>query len=202
MSRISGAGAFFLTAFLLTIFTCTGWLIYTQLRARRLGIPTPTLSSYNPFGNKNDYRGPDPAHGGFVGWVRDRVRIFKHRKAHSSTGGFDESFNNSIRDRARNQGFSPLDPDEAWDTRVEAETGAFEPREYYEEQEFGRHRISLAPSDYEEIRGRTRNRDSDKVSTNRKLDEEMGRSENPFVDAAELQDTSLRDISPRPFTAV
>ncbi|POS82681.1 hypothetical protein EPUL_005385 [Erysiphe pulchra] len=202
MSRLSGLYAFFLTAFLLTTFTCAGWLIYTQLRARRLGLPTPTLSSYNPFGNKNDYRGPDPAHGGVVGWVRDRVRIFKHRKTHSNAGGFEESLNSSVRNRVRSHGFSPLDPDEAWDSRVETETDAYGSREYYEEQEFGQHRISYAPSDNEDIRGRSRTRESDQTDLKSKPGQQMGQLENPFVDAAELQDTSLRDVSPRPFTAV
>lgn len=192
MSRLSGLGAFFLTAFLLIVFTCTGWLIYTQLRARRLGLPTPTLSSYNLFRNKNDYRGPDPAHGGVVGWVRDRVRIFKHRKTHSNVGALEEPFNNSVRDRARSHGFSALDPDEAWDSRVEAETDVYGSREYYEEQEFGRHRVSHTPPYYEDIRGRSRTRQSDEIDLKSKPDQQMGQLENPFLDAAELQDTSLK----------
>lgn len=137
-----------------------------------------------------------------MGWVRDRVRIFKHRKTHSNAGAFEESLNNSVRDRARSHGFSPLDPDDAWDSRVETETDTYGSREYYEEQEFGRHRISHTPSDYEEFRGRSRTRAPDKIESKSTPDQQMGQLENPFVDAAELQDTSTRDLSPRPFTEV
>jgi hypothetical protein len=83
-----------------------------------------------------------------------------------------------------------LDPDEAWDARVDNEAG----NPYYEEQELGLHDPSHGPyggggygdvgvGGHDEGRGRSRSRD--------------GRT-NPFGDNADASSMSLRDVSPRP----
>ncbi|EHK97489.1 hypothetical protein M7I_6755 [Glarea lozoyensis 74030] len=48
MAKISGIGAFFIIVLFVVLLGTAAWIIYTHLRARRLGLPTPTLASYNP----------------------------------------------------------------------------------------------------------------------------------------------------------
>ncbi|RKF80214.1 hypothetical protein GcM1_195008 [Golovinomyces cichoracearum] len=133
---------FFSLLLLIIIFSCIGLLVHTQLRARRLGLPRPSLSSYNPFAKKHEYYGPSPAHGGLVGWARDKVRIFKNRNIHSSTGLSAEPFRNNDGRRMKNHKFNPLDPDEAWDTRDEEEPNSYP---FYQEQEFKYHHLTDVP---------------------------------------------------------
>lgn len=98
------------------------------------------------------------------------------------------------------RGFGPLDPDEAWDSRVDDET-----RGYYEEQELGLQDPSHGPyggggygdvgiGGIEEGRGRSRSRQ-------RELDERYdeqghGSRANPFGEGADA--SSMRSVSPRP----
>jgi hypothetical protein len=197
------------------------WIIYTHLRARRLGLPQPTLSSYNPFSGSERYGAPGPAPGpapgGIVGWVNDKVRAFKNRNNRSAGGAYEEPLSSNARGRANNRGFGPLDPDEAWDTRVGTEADAYGPGGYYEEQELGLHRPDglaptpgMAPPGYGEgARGRSLSREPEpyiggsQASLDRRYDEEMGKGKakalaNPFDDSAEPSNVSLRGVSPRP----
>ncbi|PSS12290.1 hypothetical protein M430DRAFT_106835 [Amorphotheca resinae ATCC 22711] len=212
MGHISGVGAFFIIVAVVVVGGAIAWIVYTNLRARRLGLPQPTLSSYNPFrSSSHGYGGPSPAPGGIVGWVNDKFRAFKNRNNRSAGGAYEEPLSN-VRGRASNRGFGPLDPDDAWDARVGTEADVYGPGSYYEEQELGLHSSGIAPTPinpppgYDEERGRALSRDpgpyigASQAGLDRRYDEEMGRrpADNPFDDPAEPGNTSLRGVSPRP----
>jgi len=216
MGHISGIGAFFIIVVIVAILGATAWVLYTHLRARRLGLPQPTLSSYNPFyRSSQQYGAPSPASGGIVGWVNDKVRTFKNRNNRSAGGAYEEPLNSNVRGGS-NRGFGPLDPDEAWDARVGTEADAYGPGGYYEEQELGLQRQGgvaatpgAAPPGYGSDRGRPLSRGPEpyiggsQAGLDRRYDEEMGiqpkPAVNPFDDShAEPSNVSLRSISPRP----
>jgi hypothetical protein len=217
---LSAVADFFIAFVVVLIIVVAGWIIYTHLRARRLGLPPPTLSSYNPFSqSRSSYTGPLPAPGGLVGWVNDRIRAFKNRNSRVAGGAYEESLSSNVRGRGANRGFGPLDPDDAWDARVGTEADAYGPGSHYEEQELGLHHGAetaygggglaphgVAPLDYEEHRGRSRSREPEpyigrsQAGLNRRYDEEIGvTGKNPFDDdQAEPSNVSLRGVSPRP----
>ncbi|KAK7982016.1 acid phosphatase-like protein [Apiospora saccharicola] len=248
---MNGLGIFFLVLFLLLIGAAVGWIVFTQLRARRLGVsallpqpgalrqsihairpvhcalpqailffralyslahrimnadrknpqlqlPAPTISSYNPFARSEPsaYGTPTPAPGGIRGWFNDKLR----GRSTNRSGAYEQP------GRA-GRGFGPLDPDEAWDTRVGPEADHYGPGGYYEEQELGLRNDPYSGSGYnmnlastpgatapDHARGRSQNRDS------LGLPGGAGRSAaNPFDDdAAEPSNISLRGVSPRP----
>ncbi|KAK7927684.1 acid phosphatase-like protein [Apiospora marii] len=197
---MNGLGIFFLVLFLLLIVAAVGWIVFTQLRARRLGLPAPTISSYNPFApsEPSAYGTPTPAPGGIRGWFNDKLR---GRGNNRSAGGAYEQPGRAGR------GFGPLDPDEAWDSRVGPEADHYGPGGYYEEQELGLRNDPYSGSGYnmnlasapdaaapDHGRGRSQNRDSLGVPG------AAGRSAaNPFDDdAAEPSNISMRGVSPRP----
>jgi hypothetical protein len=221
--HISGVGAFFIIVLFLIIASACAWIIYTHLRARRLGLPQPTLSSYNPFNtSQRSYGAPSPAPGGIVGWVNDKVRAFRNRGNRSAGGAYEEPLSSNVRGRANNRGFGPLDPDDAWDARVGTEADAYGPGGYYEEQELGLHggggggasaglapTPGMAPPGYGEgSRGRSLGREPEpyiggsQAGLDRRYDEEMVTGKkpatNPFDDTAEPSNVSLRGVSPRP----
>ncbi|KAH8802647.1 hypothetical protein F5884DRAFT_802546 [Xylogone sp. PMI_703] len=202
---ISGIGAFFIIVAFVIVGGVAGWIIYTQLRARRLGLPRPTLQSYNPFnrGSSGSYSAPGGSSGGVFGWFKGKMSGFRNR---SSSGAAEPLSSGNARGSRR--GFGPLDPDEAWDARVGTEADAYGPGGYYEEQELGLHREH--DHDHEEIpRGRSLNRNlapepytGAAGSSTRRYDEEMGKpSTNPFDDSAEPSNVGLRGVSPRPLDA-
>ena len=216
MAHIGGLGAFFIIVAFLLIAGLAAWVFYTHLRARRLGLPQPTLSSYNPFSRSERYGAPGPAPGGIVGWVNDKVRAFRNRNNRSAGGAYEEPLSSNVRGRASNRGFGHLDPDEAWDARVGTEADAYGPGGYDEEQELGLHRPGglaptpgMAPPGYGEgARGRSLSREPEpyiggsQAGLDRRYDEEMGKGKapvtlNPFDDSAEPSNVSLRGISPR-----
>jgi len=144
------------------------------------------------------------------------VRQFKNRNNRSAGGAYEEPLGTTVRGRASNRGFGPLDPDDAWDARVGHEADAYGPAGYYEEQELGlrgEHDI-LAPGTtaaYESARGRSLSREPEpyiggsQAGLDRRYDEEMGHrpTTNPFDDANEATineatSVSLRGVSPRP----
>ncbi|KAI0840943.1 hypothetical protein F5Y06DRAFT_233791 [Hypoxylon sp. FL0890] len=207
---VSPVGTFFIVLFVLLIVAAVGWIVFTQLRARRLGLPAPPFSSYIPFARSepsSSYGPPQPAPGGIRGWISDKIRGLRSSGNRSATGvGYE---------RPSRRGFGPLDPDEAWDSRVGHEADAY--GYGYEEQELGLRPGGQGPqrqadSAYsgagysnvhlgvDEQRGRTLNRNpgvglgvdggaSAGTSSNR----------NPFDDdAAEPSNLSLRGVSPRP----
>jgi len=223
----SGVAAFFIAVILIALIGLAGWIVFSHLRARRLGLPTPTFSSYNPFasGSSPSYA-PRPAAGGIVGWVNDKIRSFRNRNNRSAGGAYEEPLNSVTRGSGRgaNRGFGPLDPDDAWDARVGTEADAYGPGGYYEEQELGLHGGDTSypgsggigatpagpPPSYGDERGRARSREPEpyiggsKAGLDRRYDEEMGEgasqaaAQNPFDDEAEPSNVSLRGVSPRP----
>lgn len=178
----------------------------TNQSKHQLQLPAPTISSYNPFARSEPsaYGTPTPAPGGIRGWFNDKLR---GRGNNRSAGGAYEQ------PGGRGRGFGPLDPDEAWDTRVGHEADTYGPGGYYEEQELGLRNDPYSGSGYNmnlattpgaaapdnnnaghhanDYRGRSRDRDSLGVP---------GRSAaNPFDDdAAEPSNMSMRGVSPRP----
>lgn len=175
---------------------------YSHYRARQLGLPPPPL---NPFSSQNrdnaPYRGPTPAPGGLQGWVNDKIAAFRNKRtaggAYESTG-YGGGARRSTGDR---RGFGPLDPDEAWDARVDHEASG-----YYEEQELGDPGHgpyggsgygNVGVGGIEEGRGRSRSRQRE---LDARYDEEMhgGARLNPFGDHNAAEGDSLRAVSPRP----
>jgi hypothetical protein len=177
---------------------------YTHYRARRLGLPPPSL---NPFArNRRDngtYRAPAPAPGGIQGWIADKFSGLRNKR---TAGGAYEStgYGGARGSTSGRRGFGPLDPDEAWDARVDNEAGG-----YYEEQELGLQDPGQGPyggggygevgvAGIEEGRGRSRSRQRE---LNTRYDEEVhgGASHlNPFGEQAETSNMSMRSLSPRP----
>jgi hypothetical protein len=138
------------------------------------------------------------------------------RNSRTAAGAYEGAAGASTRSGRR--GFGPLDPDDAWDSRVGAEADTYGPGGYYEEQELGLHHrdddtgyagasgggsypMNLAATpgappagfgDDHEERGRTRSRSPGHLAAGG-----QGRS-NPFDDDAEPSNISLRGVSPRP----
>lgn len=210
MAHFSGVGAFFIIVLIVAVIGGVAWIIYTHLRARRLGLPQPSLSSYNPFkGGSDRYGGSGSGQGGVVGWVKDKVNGLKNRNNRSAGGAYEEPLSSSVRGRAANRGFGPLDPDDAWDARVGTEADAYGPGGYFEEQELGLHGAhsgaagtsGTGPGFSSPPRGRSLSREPEpyvggsKAGLDRRYDEEMGVQSvnNPFDDPSEL-----RGVSPRP----
>ncbi|KAK6066316.1 hypothetical protein SCUP515_10756 [Seiridium cupressi] len=215
---MNGVGIFFIVLIVLLIAGAAGWIVFTQLRARRLGLPAPSLSSYNPFkrSEESPYGPPTPAPGGIRGWFNDK---FKSRNKRSAAGAYEQPLAGG--GGRSNRGFGAFDPDEAWDTRVGTEADAY--GGYYEEQELGdRHgenpyghdaysgsgypmNLAATPgpapegySGHDETRGRSRDRDALGVPGSNAGGGSRTRH-NPFDDdAAEPSNISLRGLSPRP----
>ncbi|KYK59634.1 hypothetical protein DCS_00767 [Drechmeria coniospora] len=133
---VSTTGGIIIAVVVLSATAAVGWIVFTQLRARRLGLPPPSLSSYLFWkkGAENGYGTPRPAPGGIVGWFNDQVRKFKSRNNRSATGAYEQPLNGSGGANRGRRGFGPLDPDEAWDARVGQEVGEYD---YFEGQELG-----------------------------------------------------------------
>ncbi|KAI1409649.1 hypothetical protein F5Y13DRAFT_169744 [Hypoxylon sp. FL1857] len=218
---VSPVGTFFIVLFVLLIVAAVGWIVFTQLRARRLGLPAPPLSSYIPFVRSepsSSYGPPQPAPGGIRGWISDKVRALRSSGNRSATGAGYE--------RPSRRGFGPLDPDEAWDARVGHEADAA----YgygYEEQELGvrppHHGQAAAPQQRQQHQADSAYSGAGYSNVNLGADEQRGRTlnrnlgvglgvdagasasagtsshRNPFDDdAAEPSNLSLRGVSPRP----
>ncbi|OBT69126.1 hypothetical protein VE03_01992 [Pseudogymnoascus sp. 23342-1-I1] len=206
-------GAFLLALLAIIILSSLAWIIFIHLRARRLGLPTPTLTSYNPFASRSSYT-PQPRTGGLIGWVSDKFRNLRSRRARTAGGAYEEPLGAyGAGGGGARSGFGALDPDEAWDARVGNEA------DYYrEERDVGLHADTGYGGAGGEERGRTRGRRGDEGpyggeaqrELDRRFEEEMGgleqgvvkkggggQSRNPFDDSAAVG-TSLRGVSPRP----
>jgi len=197
MGHISGVAAFFIIVVFIIVASIAGWVIYTQIRARRLGLPRPTLQSYNPFnrGSSGRYSGPGGTpSGGILGWVKDKIPGLRNR----SSSGAAEPLSGNARGRGSRRGFGPLDPDEAWDARVGTEADAYGPGGYYEEQELGLHggQSSVPTTGHDETaRGRSLNRD---LAPQPYLGGGQP-STNPFDDNVESSNVG---VAPRPLDTV
>ncbi|KAK7531813.1 hypothetical protein IWX49DRAFT_637593 [Phyllosticta citricarpa] len=215
---MSGIGVFFLVVVLLAGATFAGYTVWVRIRAKRMGLPPPSL---NPFARESSRSSvaasalPAPAPGGIVGWVNDKMAALKNRRNRRGDAGRERYAAGAYEEAgvgggggapapgggfggggAARGGARGLDPDEAWDTRVGNEA-------YYEEQELGLHeptdRVDLGDSGYGGgvERGRSRSRETDD-----RYEEGLARTttagSDPFGDSAERSDMGLRGVSPRP----
>ncbi|KAF2487929.1 hypothetical protein BDY17DRAFT_289966 [Neohortaea acidophila] len=176
---ISGWGIFLIILVLVVIGGVGGYVFYAQYRAKKLGLPPPNL---NPFHQRAGAQGSGS--GGFVGWISDQVNSL--RRGRTAGGAYEGAGLGGGSGYNERRGFGALEPDEAWNARVDDEAGG-----YYEEQELGLQDPSRGPyggggygeGGVHDGRGRSRSRD--------------GRA-NPFGDHAEESNVSLRTVSPRP----
>ncbi|KAG0136929.1 hypothetical protein HOY82DRAFT_7742 [Tuber indicum] len=107
--RMSGGGVAVLVIFLLLLFAGAGWIIFTQLRARRLGLPAPSWRTYIPFLPNNSRTAPapasyEPSRSGFVGKI---------------TGVFGSNNTGYSGSNVRSQRTREMDGE--WDDRIEEE---------------------------------------------------------------------------------
>ncbi|TGJ87487.1 hypothetical protein E0Z10_g1301 [Xylaria hypoxylon] len=210
---VSPVGTFFIVLVVLLIAAAVGWIVFTQLRARRLGLPSPPLSSYIPFvrsSHQSAYGAPQPRSGGVRGWISDRFQSVKNPR--SAAGAYEQPSAPAGR-----RGFGALDPDEAWDARVGHETygvGAYYPEDQELEDRGNRGRVGApySGSGYqtnlaregdgvEESRGRNPNPRSSGLGmpAGRSPAAGEGAHHNPFDDAAaEPSNLSLRGVTPGP----
>ncbi|TRX88468.1 hypothetical protein FHL15_010658 [Xylaria flabelliformis] len=209
---VSPVGTFFIVLAVFLVVAAVGWIVFTQLRARRLGLPSPPLSSYIPFtgsSHQSSYGGPQPRASGVRGWISDRFQSLKNPR--SAAGAYEPSA------PAGRRGFGPLDPDEAWDARVGNETYGVGASYYPDDQELedrGHHHggghtmggpysgsdyhMNLAGDGVDESRGRSPNPRLDVPAANPAAGAGNHHS-NPFDDsAAEPSNLSMRGVSPRP----
>ncbi|RDA87396.1 hypothetical protein CP532_7009 [Ophiocordyceps camponoti-leonardi (nom. inval.)] len=198
---VSVIGGIIIALFVILSISAVGWFVFAQLRARRLGLPPPGLSSYLPWRHNDDHYGPPrPAPGGVVGWFNDQVRRFKDRNNRSAAGAYEQSLRDGgVRGR---RGFGPLDPDEAWDARVGHEADGY--GGYYEEQELSAPVRGRSTSDYRGAgysvnlaSGPSADYDDGQHRGRQPTRSPVG-SRNPFDDEA---GSSLRGLSPRPIDA-
>ncbi|KAI9817355.1 MAG: hypothetical protein M1832_004661 [Thelocarpon impressellum] len=227
---VSSVGVFFIVVAFLLLAAVVGWIVAAHLRARRLGLPPPTLASFipgrggRPSSGRNYPSGSSPG-AGVMGWVTDKLGALKNRRSRTAGGAYEEPLSGA-RGRPSNRGHAALDPDEAWDTRVGTDADAYGPGGYYEEQELGLHTGASGPyggggygggtgpgaaaaadpptyGDDEVPRGRSRSREPTSYGGGTRFDGEGGPAarQNPFGDQAERSDLSLRGVSPRPMEA-
>jgi len=200
---ISGWGVFLIILVLVLLSAGGGYVAYIHYRARRLGLPPPPLNPFAKRRDNNAYRAPAPAPGGIVGWVNDKVNALRNKR--TAGGAYESTGYGGSSSRGANRGFGPLDPDEAWDARVDNEASG-----YYEEQELGLQDPGHGPyggggygnvgvGGIEQGRGRSQSRQRE---LDARYDEEVhGASSskvNPFGDNVEPSNMSLRSVSPRP----
>lgn len=216
---MKAAGTFFLVLFILLIVGAVLWVVYSHLRAKRLGLPPPSWTSYIPFlksAEPSPYGPPQPRPSGALGWIQDKIASFRSKRSRTAAGAYEQGRGD----------------DDAWDSRVPGDSGYGNPGFYNEnELEEGRGRtqgytgaagtssypggsnsgggldtsysgagpqVNLpAPGDDEyDRRGRSRSRDGDSNPFG-----EGAVRQNPFGEGADPSNISARGVSPRPKTA-
>ncbi|GAP82906.1 putative acid phosphatase-like [Rosellinia necatrix] len=202
---VNAVGTFFIVLVVLLVVAAVGWVVFTQLRARRLGLPSPPLSSYIPFArssHQSSFGASQPQSGGLRGWVSDRFQSLKNPR--SAAGAYEPSAPGGRR------GFGALDPDDAWDTRVGHEpygVGSYYPddQELDDRNHHGRRGDPYSGSEYnmnpaadaaDENRGRNPN--PRPGGPDPFASRPAAGQHNPFDDAVEPSNLSLRGVSPRP----
>lgn len=154
-----GWGLFFFLLLLLLILGAIGWVVFTQIRARRSGLPAPSWRSYLPFlgrgGGGPLSNQPSPRSSNPLEWIRDKISDLRHGRNRTAEGHYEGAGgyagSTSVGEPHPYRGAGDrrtraMDPDEAWDTRVGNEAdayGATGPGGYYEEEE---HELGLAPT--------------------------------------------------------
>ncbi|KAI9790603.1 MAG: hypothetical protein M1816_004934 [Peltula sp. TS41687] len=206
-SKTRGWGIFLIVLGVIIILISVGFAAYRHLRARRLGLPT----SYNPFRTSSSARArtqgsSSSSSGGPLGWIKTQFNRIKNGRHRTAGGAYEETLGSVGGGRRSHRGFGPLDPDEAWDSRVGNEADTYGPGGYYEEQELGLHggdggvgpyggseygggdsHLAASHSEFAGVdggaaRGRSRERDptafigGDQHGLDERYDQEMGRS--------------------------
>ncbi|KAM0280924.1 hypothetical protein ACHAQH_003813 [Verticillium albo-atrum] len=176
---VSTAGGIVIAIVILALAGALAWVVFTQLRARKLGLPAPSITSYIPFLKPDPY-GSSSGSGGLSGikaW-------FKSRNNRSAAGAYEQPGAAGAPiagGAAGRRGFGPLDPDEAWDSRVGHEADSYGPYGAYDEQELG---------------DRGRHYQQDPRGGGGGATGPL--SSNPFEDDAEPSNIGMRGVSPRP----
>ena len=165
-------------------------------------LPAPSWTSYIPFvsSSSSAYSGPAPAPGGIRGWFSDKWSALRGGRGGGGSGG------RSAPGAYERRGFGPLDPDEAWDTRVGHEADG--PYGYSGggyglggAQELGTTSRAYYGGDDDDDdhgfpeRGRPRSRSPGRSGAG--MGANLG-GRNPFDDDAEPSNVSMRGVSPRP----
>ncbi|KIX02839.1 uncharacterized protein Z518_08782 [Rhinocladiella mackenziei CBS 650.93] len=201
-----GWGLFFFLLFLLLIFAIVGWVVYTQVTARKRGLPPPSLKSwktYVPFlRSQGSSNYPAPRHASPLEWIRDQFSKLGNKRM--ARGAYEEAGGESGYVGGRGGGRRGRGvEDDAWDTRVGNEDAYGSGPGYsgYEEQELG-----LAPTPGLHAEPYSGGSGGDYLGAGRGYSDADGRgrpsssrglgSENPFGDQNEAP--SLRSVSPRP----
>lgn len=152
-----GWGLFFFILFFLIVFAAASWVIFTQLRARRSGLPPPSWRSYIPFlksggGGSSGAFGnlPTPRSSNPIEWIKDKVNSLTRKRNRTAQGHYEEAggygggnsaglsaygASAGVGGGAGGRRARGMDPDEAWDTRVGNEADAYGPAGYHQEQE-------------------------------------------------------------------
>ncbi|KAL2263770.1 hypothetical protein VTK26DRAFT_5177 [Humicola hyalothermophila] len=124
------AGAVVLAIVLVLLAAGVGWVIFTRTRAKRLGLPPPSWTSYIPFlgSSSSSSPYPSPAPGGLIGWVNDRIRLFRlrrNRNTRTAAGAYEGNspYRSGYAGNANSRGgFGRLGDgdgdDDPWDARV------------------------------------------------------------------------------------
>ena len=114
---MSPVGIAMLVLFILLLTGIALYVLYSQIRARRLGLPAPNWRSYVPFVNNSKSRSSRPSTGP-LGWIKSKTTGGGGGGGFSLTGptGYNGASVRSERTRAQ---FGQLkqDDDEAWDAR-------------------------------------------------------------------------------------
>ncbi|KAM0328116.1 hypothetical protein ACHAQA_005519 [Verticillium albo-atrum] len=191
---VSTAGGIVIAIFVLAIAGALAWVVFTQLRARKLGLPPPSITSYIPFLKPDPYGSSSGSGSGPLASVKAWFRA--RGNARSAAGAYEQpgaTTGGGASSGAPRRGFGPLDPDEAWDSRVGHEADSYGPYGAYDEQELG-------------DRGRQYQQQHSYQPQHHQQDSHGGTgplSSNPFEDDAEPSNLGMRGVSPRPIdTAV
>lgn len=151
-----GWGLFFFLLFLLIVFAAAGWILFTQVRARRSGLPPPSWRSYVPFLKSGSGSGafgnlPAPRSSNPLEWIKDQLSNLRRGRNRTAPGHYEEAGGYGGGDSAAlsayggsgsagggGRGARGVDPDEAWDTQVGNEADAYDatgPAGYHGERE-------------------------------------------------------------------
>lgn len=144
------------------------------------------------------------------------------RNSRTAAGAYEGAAGGGASARSGRRGFGPLDPDDAWDSRVGAEADTYGPGGYYEEQELGLHGdtgyagaassssgagggssypMNLAATPGAAPAGYPGGEHEERGRTKSRSPGRVGGAGargNPFDDDAEPSNISLRGVSPRP----
>ncbi|KAI1331467.1 hypothetical protein F5Y16DRAFT_360019 [Xylariaceae sp. FL0255] len=197
---VSAVGTFFIVLAVLIILAAVGWVVFTQLRARRLGLPPPPILPFST--SRSAYSAPQSRQGGFRGWISSFGGSSKPQR--SAAGAYESS-------TAARHGFGPLDSDDAaWDSShvgYEAELD-----DQHHRGPYGLHSSGAGGESAYTGSGYHMNLAGDGAGDDSSrgrspmprggaggLDVGNGGARNPFDDdAADPSDISLRGVSPRP----